>query len=585
MRANPAIAAPALPAGTVLDSRGAPLAEQLVAIDRFTGQHLALARMALDAGLGPSLDVAKLSALSLGRSVYHAAQDTRFRQFTGDGPFTLGRLQTEDEMLPAYDRAIIITRARIMFRNHPHLAAILQSYVQEIGTPTYKSQTGDKRYDDLKERILLNWASECESENLLSLDEVVEIRNFEDCIGGELFIVALRTGKLQLIPTELCGSHKNGVHTFTAATQFDDGTPIPAGSTERDGLIRDPNRTIIGYRFGQRSATRFDSVSFAPESSSLIAARFVWHLYDPDRVEMGRGVPKVAPILPVLQDIFDTANARAQQVKNAACLSMWITKNIDPNGYAEAMRGALNRGAVEDAAALKTLASTRSNYQDIRAGAVYYGATGEDLKLIEPKLDSKGFHEHYIDMLQVCCACLNGMPVEIGIEGFRASNYSGGRATVNKWKRNVKRRRKRDEAKWLDGVITWQTRRAELFSNLPPPPAGPGGRDGRWGWPAIPDIDGAKTAATNAMELANGTTTRTAIYADKGEHIDIEDRIFAEEKARLLKLLMEQGKAAGLNDTEARAFALSQMPTPNGALLVPLVTASLAPDSAPASAR
>lgn len=517
--------------------------------------------------------------------VYHAAQTTRARQFSGENSYG-ARLQTEESLLKPYDRGTIISRTRIMIRNNPWLAAIFLAYVQEMGTPTYKSTAdlGDaarsKAYNDARERLLARWARDCESSADLSLDQVVEIFFYELLVAGEMFVVFLKTGELQLIPSELCGSPQLGYAQKPAEITpgtFSDGTPVPAGTRERDGILRLDGR-IIGFRFAQRDPLT-GSIDFTAEGkTTLVPAQYVLHLYDPDRIEQGRGIPKVAPILGKLQDLFDTGDARSQQVKNAACLSMWITKNMDPYGFADAIKGSMRTGAVQDAVALKELASQRSNYTELRAGAVYVGAVNEDVKLIEPKLGSGDWHEHYIDLAQICCACLDGMPVEIAFEGFRNSSYSSSRATMNKWKRNAKRRRTRTETDLLDHVQLWQTNRAELFGDLESAPPEQK-RECHWGWPALPDVDGTKTAAQNTLELSNGTTTLEIICADKGLHAD---QIIAKRSAEKIDFIESLAKQAqdrlGLKREAAVAWAMTAAPdSQNPALSAILADAFIAP--------
>ena len=530
--------------------------------------------------------IAQFAALPAGfgnASPYHAAQSTRLRQFSGEGLFGR-RPQHEDTMLKPYDRATIISRGRLMIRNNPWVACIFLAYVQEIGTPTYKSTAdlGDvalsAAYNDKRERLLATWATDCETDDDLSLDEVIEIWGYERIIAGELFIVKLFDGSLQLIPSELCGSETTGA--VAAGTTFADGTPVPAGTLEKDGLLR-LNRRVIGYRFARRDPET-GAVDFDAEKTTLVRRDYVHHLFDRDRCEQGRGVPQTASILPKLQDLFETGDARSQQVKNAACLSMWITKNMDPYGFAEAMKGAMRGGQVADAVTLKTLAEQRSNYTELKAGAVYVGAVNEDVKLIEPKLGSSDWHEHYIDLAQICCAVLDGLPIEVAFEGFRDSNYSSSRGTMNKWKRNAKRRRTRMERKLLDPTQLWQTRRLELFGELDVIPAEQR-EECHWGWPAIPDIDGTKTAAMNAMELANGSTTLQIICADKGLHADqvITQRVA--EKISFIKQLAAQAAAEfGLPTDRALAWAMTAAPgSDNPALSAILADAFIAPDPTP----
>lgn len=519
-------------------------------------------------------DVARFGA-------YHASQDTRFREFSTGGSASQSR--TEADYFPRADRAKVVARGRVMFRNNPYLAAPLLAYVQEMGTPTLRSQTDDEAYNDAKERLWERWATDCEVDEDLSLDEVVEIFHFEECIAGELFVIKRREGWLQLIASELCGSMQNRKTEIAAGTKFADGTPVPAGATERDGVVRDSSGFIIGYRFGRRDD--LGVISFSDDKSTIVQKQYVWHLCSRQRTEQSRGVPLLIAVLNALQDLDETAHARAQQVKNASCLSLWITKNIDPSGFAETMRGALNRGDLSNVQSLKEIAASRSQHQQVKAGTVMYGATGETLQVIEPKLNAADFHDHYIDLAQIICASLHGMPVEIAFEGYRDSSYSSAKATNNKWRRNVIRGRTRLDKKFLQPLQLWQSTRAHIFGDLPDAPPSRGSvsyntdENVRFGWPAIPDIDGTKTAATNAIELANGTTSLETIYADKGEYATDQMKVIAVERARFLKGLIDAAREIGLDEAQAKAWALAQTTAGEGvsALLGPIVTSSLAP--------
>jgi capsid protein len=516
-------------------------------------------------------DVARFGA-------YHGSQDTRFRDFTTGGFASNSR--PESDYFPRNDRARVIARLRVGIRNNPYLYAILRNYVLALGTPHLKSQTSDADYNDSKERLFARWAQDCEVEHDLSLDQVVEIYNYESCIAGELFVIKRREGWLQLIASELCGSAQiRGPLAIPAGTLFADGTPVPVGSTERDGVVRDVNKFIVGYRFGQRD--ELGLVWFSPERSTIVQKQYVFHLFDPDRVEQGRGVPLLAPVMNVGQDVFETAESRAQQVKNASMLSLWITKSIDPTGFANSQRGVLNMGAGVDPAVLKEIATTRSAHKEVRTGQVMYGALGETLDVVTPKLNAGDWHEHYIDLVQVICACLNGMPVEVGIEGFRDSSYSSARSTMNIWKNNVARIRRRLSQRFLEPLQLWQVNRARVFGDIGPAPKSQNpsatyntDENVRFGWPGIPDIDGAKTSAQNALDLANGTTTRETIYADKGEDRDHQDKIFAGEKASLLTELIAAGMSSGLEEAAAKSWAISQMPAQDPRVLAALLTAT-----------
>jgi len=520
---------------------------------------------------------------------YDAAGTTRLRDFVGGGRYGI-QPRPEDDMLRPYDRRRIVARGRLEMRNNPYFYTLVAAYVREIGTPAYKSSAvlatpeETKAYNTAREARLQAWMLDCESVNDLSLEDVVEIINYERVIGGEIFLVTLRTGEVQLIPTELCGSENLMSGPVTAGTLFQDGTAVPVGAVERDGIVRAaPNGRVIGYRFAARQSD-LGWVDFSAKNTTIVAARYVIHHYDPDRVEMGRGVPATSPWLTKSKDLYETSEARAQQVKNQACLSMAINKDIDPYGFAQAMQGFGRAGLTQQATDLATIAAQRSQHTEIRSGVVYYLGTNEKVSLIEPKAGAQ-FHEHYIDLAQICAACLDGMPVEIAFEGFRNSSYSSARGTVNVWKRNVLRRRRRISSGVLDPLAIWQTNRFELFGDLADVGAAQNSPDTHyWGWPPIPDIDDLKTSSKNAMDIAMGARSLKDIYADNNQDYETGIAQISKEKGEFLKLLVGVGINAGLTADQARAWAITQVPGDSNSAraLAALITATGALGSEPA---
>jgi lambda family phage portal protein len=429
---------------------------------------------------------------------YVSAQTNRFRDYTNIPASPL----TEAAMLPQWERNVIVSRLRHLVRNDPYVAAMVNTFAVHIGNSTLRSKTTEATFNDLVERVWLDWSDDCEVTGL-SLPEVEEIIYLELLVAGELFFLKLTDGRVQIIPSE---------YVFS---------PADAPENEVQGIQYDGVGSATAYRIGYR-----DPKGQLRAGETTVPAAQVIHLFKKDRAEMGRGVPWLAAALPAIQDLAELVQAKVQAVKAQSFISAVVTSN--------------NTSDMPTLADGFDSAGARSRYATLKNGTIIYLEPGEDIKTVQAAFQSTDFNEFVLSRLRAIGATIQ-MPLELFIEGFRDSNYSSARATNLIWGRKVKAIRRLVEHRVLEPLAAWVIERARAAKALKPPADYDG--EFAFGWPTLPAIDEAKEAQANVMKLAAGLTTYTAIYAENNLFFDDE----VKTRARDARLIIDAAKAEGVS--------------------------------------
>lgn len=427
---------------------------------------------------------------------YEASRNTRERTLHGAFGYAT---RPESEMLPFSDRLKVVSYLRRALRNNPVIAALCFRYALAVGSPTVHAVTLDGGFNDEKERAL-----ELRLRSLMygsgwSWHRLHKIISVELLIAGEVFAVEV-DDKIQLIPSELCGS------------------PANPEEGEIDGITYDDTGAPLFYRFGCRTKSyhgHSGSVSFEEKDGArLVPAEFVHHLGTPSRIEERRFSPMLSSVVGQIQNLDDIIKAKVTTVKNQAAMSLFFTKNFDPALFAEA--SALSSAVEQNSGTLLAQSVARSAYQDIKNGTIMYGEVGEDVKLIEPNLNAQDFSQFALMLLDQICAPIGMFPEEVLI-GYRNSNYSSARADRIRLTDVLKDIRKERES-FCDRVIERQTGIAIDSGEIQD--AGDGTADITYGWPVVREIDETKHVQAQAVALANGSKSLDQVCAENGTFSD-----------------------------------------------------------------
>jgi len=438
-------------------------------------------------------------------------------------------LLPDDRLLRPGDRNAIIRYLRWAFRTDPVLAALLYRYGTAIGSPQIRSITGDPAYDEERDSFLYRRMQDAGAagQDMETLNQIISI---EEALAGEVFAIFTREGRIQLIPSELCGS------------------PVNAPANELHGIQRAASGRPTGYRFGVRLPD--GRISFeASDGAQVYDAQYVHHLGQPSRVEEVRYAPRLAGVVRHIEQLRTIIESKVISIQNQSAFSLFITKNGDPALYAELLEAAASDE--ERSLISQELRARSTGYVNIQSGSIYFGETGEDVKPIAPQIDASDFGDFAFFLVEIICGPLGIRPEEV-LFGFRRSNYSSARADKLGWRQTLDSIRRRRE-RYLDRWQRWQTRRAELFAELPPVPEG-GLDEVAYSWPTIPAVDEAKAAAAAVAEHAAGLRSRSRIVAEGGGWGEQTDREIVAEAARMARLIKVE------SDPTLRGTPLADIP-------------------------
>ena len=237
-----------------------------------------------------------LSASAPSRTVrlsayYDAASTTR------EADYGFWSAPVEEAQFTGGTRARVIARIRREIRNNPYLAGLVAKYPEAIGFSSLRSRTTDRAYNKAKELFWYRWSKRVSIDGA-SLRTAEKVVIQELLVAGEVFVVLLASGLVQLIPSEFCGSP---------------GDASLRAPGEVDGIVYGSAGTPISYRFG---TWKDGSIQFTGDASELVDSRYVKHVFDRDRVRMGRGLPWLLPSIRTARDLYEITRSKTKQIKD-----------------------------------------------------------------------------------------------------------------------------------------------------------------------------------------------------------------------------------------------------------------------------
>ncbi len=433
---------------------------------------------------------------------YKGAQpQTRFRDF-GTPP---NPMATEEQVLSAAGRRVLLGRLYDLGRNNEFVAGIVEALVTSVGVASLRSvstASGDTgkaaAINRRREEFYFQYFENVETSGE-AIDGVIRMVLEQLLTAGEAFVSFTQAGRVQLIESSYIGSPADKLN--------------PDGSSEIQGVLRNAFGTITGYRM----ARRLPNGSFTFEGGEILPAETTAHVFRKDRPNQVRGIPWLAAAIVPLQDLGELMSARVTQAKNAAMLSAVVKKH-----EAEPIAGDVN--------------DARSNYKEWKTGAIYYLETGESIDLIESKTNAGDFSVFERRRLESILSTV-GMPLEV-LYGYRESSYASSKHTALVWRRRVLEFRRLIESKLLTPLYRWRSRKAvdegdlDTTDNLI-----------NWTWTAFSTLDPQRDATVNALNLANNITTLQEIYAERGQYWEEP----LEQRARELAKAQELGVKYKIN--------------------------------------
>jgi len=469
------------------------------------------------------------SGTALHRSNTHARREIRFSSYydaaatTPNSDFGSWLNTLSDFNFNGYVRQIVLSRLRREVENNPYLAGLVERFPEAIGLSNLRSRTGDAEYDLAKETFWKAWTEGVDDLGcgLVTTDghtlaELESLIRSEMLLAGELFLVKLSSGKVQIVPSEFCGSPHQGMR---------DG--------EMNGIIY-RNGKPTAYRFGV--VTEFGAIQFNREP---IPARHVIHVFRRNRVRMGRGVPGLIACLKPAHDLHEITTAKTKQIKDAASIS----GTIEMEGAAEKIEGWQKDGPGEestaetgDAPADRSL-STAQQVIELKPGQFIALEPGERLNMLKSEYGATDYKELVMLMLHAISAPV-GLPVELWFSGIGNINFSGFKGLGTQWSNRRKRYALWEQRAYLDALHLWRVGlarpRGEL--TLPVPEVG---EKVDWAWRKTAVLDDEREAKANKVYLDTGEKDLAEIWEDKGLYTE---EVFKKRRMIWIKMLIAAGE-------------------------------------------
>lgn len=457
---------------------------------------------------------------------YDAAATTKESDY---GNFT--SIVTEDFYFSSATRAVALARLRREIRNNPYLAGLVNKYPEAIGYSNLRSRTSDRQYNDLKN---LWWSRFAKSVTITgdSLRTLEDIIKRELLIAGEIFLVLQQSGKVQVIPSEYCGSPLD--------TTSADGREI-------NGIVYADNGRPIAYRFGRMNGLGLISY----DQSEPINARFVIHIFHKDRVQMGRGLPWLLPSLRTAHDLYEITRSKTKQIKDANMISGWIEKA----GAADFLKG-LDAPAVDENTGAPVaekpndpadkIGTTTPVVIEWKPGTFIALEPGEKLNSLMSSYNATDYKELVMLMLHAVSSPV-GLPVELWFSGLGDVNYSGYKGLGVQWNG-----RRQDVIQFLTDAFYspfqfWRVSKAANEGDLP---KNPDNDDDKvdWMFRRTPVLDEEKNSRANALRLESGETDLAEIWEELGFY---PEEVFARRRELWIKLQIASGKLKEGDDNSA----------------------------------
>jgi capsid protein len=464
----------------------------------------------------------RLVALSTAAPTYYdAASTTNERDFS---PWV--STVFEDAQFTGTERYIAVSRLRREVRNNPYLSGLVNKFPEAIGCSTMRSRTSDKDYNDVLDKWWFDWSNgpvTLTGETLRAFEMIVWP---ELLLGGELFVVFLRNGQVQLMPTEFCGSPRANI-------------ALTGGAVETNGIRYDASGVPTHYRFGRLND--WGGVDFSDSTSTLVPAQFVRHIYRKDRVMMGRGLPWLLPCVTHARDLYELVRAKTKQIKDVASVFGFLYKKENTGGLGslqpfQGLDAATGKPVAETTDAAADVKPTTVKRIELKPGTFIELEPGEELRRLNEAYQATDYKELVMMMLHAISTPVK-LPVELWFSGLGDVNYSGFKGLGTQWAES-----RRGYIQFIREALhmplyRWRVSKAISEGDVPRNPDGDINLVD-WLWKRAAMLDDEKQAKCAQIRLDSGESCLADFWEENGAYAEEE---LAKRRQLYIKALVASG--------------------------------------------
>ena len=449
---------------------------------------------------------------------------------------------------PNYELSVMRARSRDLVRNDPVASAVLDTFVTNVVgqgltvQATIDAQalgvSEDKavKIQKAAERIFCEWKPYADRANILNFDEYQRLVFNKILVDGEAII----------IPTWKEDPRRSYGRCLSMVESEELDSNYTPNSRTVNGITFDTNGAPSKYwikkyekvGLGMAKTTKPTGIS----ARDSVGRPNVLHIYETNRPNQTRGVPKLAPVLSKFEDLNEYLEAELVSARVSACLSIFIQKN-DPIGAAQAMATGTEEGG--------------DRLQDLEPGVINYLDIGESINVVDPKRnESLGA---FVEVIMRTIGMSVGMPYELLMKDFSKTNYSSARAAMLEARRQFNFYRKWLAAKFCQPMYELVLEEAYLRGDLPITRMQ---YENKWNiikkaeWVGAPfgQIDEMKETQASILRINSGLSTYAAELAGAGK--DWQD-VFS-QRAREDEAAESLGLTLGLSTIQSKGETQSQ---------------------------
>lgn len=456
-----------------------------------------------------------------------------------------------------------IEQARDMDRNDGLVGILADRRVDNIvqGGFTLDPKTGDKGVDN----ALWQWwedfsndPDQCDIAGECTWKEIERQACRSESIDGDIVVVGTEEGSFQMLESHLIRTQTKVDRTFLGVTTDGHGKRTQYHIAEETG------------QFGQ-----FEN--FRPiDIRDSDGVRQLFHVYNPKRVNVTRGVTQLAPVFALSGMLEDINFAKLVQQQVVSCFAIFRKLAASQTGM-PSVDGVYGEGSTQ------TTESGVRQLEGISPGMEIIGQPGEELTGFSPSVPNGEYFTQVKLILQIIGVNF-GLPLCLVLMDGSETNFSGWRGAVDEARKgfvadqnNLVRRLNRPAYNWKVRQMLQETKDAALKKAAKR--LGDAFFRHNWNLPTWSYIEPVADAEGDATQLRNALTSPRRIHAARGKDWEtiaeesVADNSFAIEAAAkqaekinaafpnsppvtwrdLIALPMPQGQTIALQDPAAVA--------------------------------